>query len=140
MTAVAVAGISLATVRGFVGLVGGVPRSLVAPVAVLDKDATTTVAYEWDAAGNRTTAGSTTSTFDARNLQLTDGSTAQFACVVAVFPDLGDLRLYETQAPEHVAGSVAVLDIGGRHRDHHRQAERVHGDMSLAAVVFFAAS
>ncbi|WP_405535087.1 DNRLRE domain-containing protein [Streptomyces sp. NBC_00075] len=37
------------------------------------KDGTTT-AYEWDAAGNRTKAGSTTSTFDARNRRLTDGT------------------------------------------------------------------
>ncbi|MEU3791755.1 LamG-like jellyroll fold domain-containing protein [Streptomyces fructofermentans] len=34
-----------------------------------------TTAYEWDAAGNRTTEGSITSTFDARNRQLTEGST-----------------------------------------------------------------
>ncbi|MEU3086606.1 LamG-like jellyroll fold domain-containing protein [Streptomyces massasporeus] len=33
-----------------------------------------TTAYEWDAAGNRTKAGTTTATFDARNRQLTDGS------------------------------------------------------------------
>jgi RHS repeat-associated protein len=39
------------------------------------KDATTTVAYEWDASGNRTKAGSTTATFDARNRQLTNGTT-----------------------------------------------------------------
>ncbi|MFI0539753.1 RHS repeat-associated core domain-containing protein [Streptomyces sp. WSLK1-3] len=39
------------------------------------KDATTTVAYEWDASGNRTKAGSTTATFDARNRQLTNGAT-----------------------------------------------------------------
>ncbi|MCF4140407.1 DNRLRE domain-containing protein [Streptomyces sp. Tue 6430] len=38
------------------------------------KDGTTTP-YEWDAAGNRTEAGSTTATFDARNRQLTDGTT-----------------------------------------------------------------
>ncbi|WUW86264.1 hypothetical protein OG595_10230 [Streptomyces sp. NBC_01451] len=37
------------------------------------KDGTTT-SYEWDAAGNRTRAGSTTSTFDARNRQLTAGA------------------------------------------------------------------
>ncbi len=37
------------------------------------KDGTTT-SFEWDAAGNRTKAGSTTSTFDARNRQLTDGT------------------------------------------------------------------
>ncbi|MFF3377886.1 RHS repeat-associated core domain-containing protein [Streptomyces sp. NPDC002680] len=37
------------------------------------KDGTTT-SYEWDAAGNRTKAGSTTSTFDARNRRLTDGA------------------------------------------------------------------
>ncbi|WP_434099529.1 LamG-like jellyroll fold domain-containing protein [Streptomyces sviceus] len=34
-----------------------------------------TASYEWDAAGNRTKAGSTTATFDARNRQLTDGTT-----------------------------------------------------------------
>ncbi|MCT9112241.1 DNRLRE domain-containing protein [Streptomyces mirabilis] len=39
------------------------------------KDGTTT-GYEWDASGNRTKAGSTTATFDARNRQLTDGTTA----------------------------------------------------------------
>lgn len=39
------------------------------------KDGGTTLTYEWDAAGNRTKAGSTTSTFDARNRQLTDGTT-----------------------------------------------------------------
>ncbi|WP_326656724.1 LamG-like jellyroll fold domain-containing protein [Streptomyces sp. NBC_00385] len=33
----------------------------------------TTTAYEWDAAGNRTKAGTRTSTYDARNRQLTDG-------------------------------------------------------------------
>ncbi|MEU3890796.1 LamG-like jellyroll fold domain-containing protein [Streptomyces sp. NPDC029041] len=38
------------------------------------KDGSTT-SYEWDAAGNRTKAGSTTATFDARNRQLTDGAT-----------------------------------------------------------------
>ncbi|MFF9283718.1 LamG-like jellyroll fold domain-containing protein [Streptomyces griseosporeus] len=38
------------------------------------KDGTAT-AYEWDAAGNRTKAGTTTATFDARNRQLTDGTT-----------------------------------------------------------------
>ncbi|PAZ11830.1 laminin G [Streptomyces sp. SA15] len=35
----------------------------------------TTTSYAWDAAGNRTQAGSTTATFDARNRQLTDGAT-----------------------------------------------------------------
>ncbi|MFE2064059.1 LamG-like jellyroll fold domain-containing protein [Streptomyces sp. NPDC059467] len=35
----------------------------------------TGVSYGWDAAGNRTTAGTTTATYDARNRQLTDGST-----------------------------------------------------------------
>ncbi|MEU9272455.1 LamG-like jellyroll fold domain-containing protein [Streptomyces sp. NPDC048251] len=40
------------------------------------KDGTATTPYEWDAAGNRTKAGSTTATFDARNRQLTDGTTA----------------------------------------------------------------
>ncbi|MFK0113163.1 RHS repeat-associated core domain-containing protein [Streptomyces sp. NPDC091217] len=35
----------------------------------------TSVSYGWDGAGNRTTAGTTTSTYDARNRQLTDGST-----------------------------------------------------------------
>ncbi|MEU9171900.1 LamG-like jellyroll fold domain-containing protein [Streptomyces sp. NPDC048420] len=35
----------------------------------------TSVSYGWDAAGNRTKAGSTTATFDARNRQLTDGTT-----------------------------------------------------------------
>ncbi|CAM5467433.1 laminin G [Streptomyces canus] len=35
----------------------------------------TTVSYGWDASGNRTKAGSTTATFDARNRQLTDGTT-----------------------------------------------------------------
>ncbi|MFC8360260.1 LamG-like jellyroll fold domain-containing protein [Streptomyces griseorubiginosus] len=39
------------------------------------KDGITTVAYEWDAAGNRTKAGSSSATFDARNRQLTDGTT-----------------------------------------------------------------
>ncbi|TQJ57757.1 RHS repeat-associated protein [Streptomyces sp. SLBN-115] len=39
------------------------------------KDTTATTSYEWDAAGNRTKAGSTTATFDARNRQLTDGAT-----------------------------------------------------------------
>ncbi|MEU0411504.1 LamG-like jellyroll fold domain-containing protein [Streptomyces griseorubiginosus] len=34
-----------------------------------------TVSYEWDASGNRTKAGSTSATFDARNRQLTDGPT-----------------------------------------------------------------
>ncbi|MFG3142700.1 LamG-like jellyroll fold domain-containing protein [Streptomyces sp. NPDC048211] len=34
----------------------------------------TTTAYEWDAAGNRTKAGSASATYDARNRQLTDGS------------------------------------------------------------------
>ncbi|MFF3848265.1 LamG-like jellyroll fold domain-containing protein [Streptomyces sp. NPDC002328] len=38
------------------------------------KDGTTTP-YEWDAAGNRTKAGSTTAVFDARNRRLTDGTT-----------------------------------------------------------------
>ncbi|MFF3503172.1 LamG-like jellyroll fold domain-containing protein [Streptomyces sp. NPDC003247] len=38
------------------------------------KDGTTT-SYEWDAAGNRTKAGAATATFDARNRQLTDGTT-----------------------------------------------------------------
>ncbi|WP_393096894.1 LamG-like jellyroll fold domain-containing protein [Streptomyces sp. LN325] len=38
------------------------------------KDGSTTP-YEWDAAGNRTKAGSTTATFDARNRQLIDGTT-----------------------------------------------------------------
>ncbi|WP_346770308.1 RHS repeat-associated core domain-containing protein [Streptomyces sp. Z423-1] len=37
------------------------------------KDGTTT-SYEWDAAGNRTKAGTTTATFDARNRRLTDGA------------------------------------------------------------------
>ncbi|MEU0586502.1 LamG-like jellyroll fold domain-containing protein [Streptomyces sp. NPDC006132] len=37
------------------------------------KDGTTTP-YEWDAAGNRTKAGSATATFDARNRRLTDGA------------------------------------------------------------------
>ncbi|WP_052190083.1 LamG-like jellyroll fold domain-containing protein [Streptomyces sp. NRRL S-1824] len=36
----------------------------------------TTTAYEWDAAGNRTKAGSRSATYDARNRQLTDGSTS----------------------------------------------------------------
>ncbi|MFC9076742.1 LamG-like jellyroll fold domain-containing protein [Streptomyces sp. NPDC057062] len=36
----------------------------------------TSVSYTWDAAGNRTKAGTTTATFDARNRQLTDDSTA----------------------------------------------------------------
>ncbi|MFD8736556.1 LamG-like jellyroll fold domain-containing protein [Streptomyces sp. NPDC059618] len=40
------------------------------------KDGSTT-SYEWDAAGNRTRAGSVSATFDARNRQLTDG-TSQF--------------------------------------------------------------
>ncbi|MEH0549994.1 LamG-like jellyroll fold domain-containing protein [Streptomyces sp. B21-101] len=40
------------------------------------KDGTAPTSYEWDAAGNRTKAGSTTATFDARNRQLTDGTTA----------------------------------------------------------------
>jgi RHS repeat-associated protein len=40
------------------------------------KDATATVSYEWDASGNRTKAGPTTATFDARNRQLTNGATA----------------------------------------------------------------
>ncbi|MFD4232605.1 RHS repeat-associated core domain-containing protein [Streptomyces sp. NPDC058545] len=35
----------------------------------------TTTAYEWDAAGNRTKVGSRSATYDARNRQLTDGST-----------------------------------------------------------------
>ncbi|MDX3531414.1 DUF6531 domain-containing protein [Streptomyces sp. ID05-39B] len=35
----------------------------------------TTTPYEWDAAGNRTKAGSTMATFDAQNRQLTDGAT-----------------------------------------------------------------
>ncbi|MEU3620371.1 LamG-like jellyroll fold domain-containing protein [Streptomyces sp. NPDC006872] len=39
------------------------------------KDGTATTSYEWDAAGNRTKAGSATATFDARNRQLTDGTT-----------------------------------------------------------------
>ncbi|MGW1326855.1 LamG-like jellyroll fold domain-containing protein [Streptomyces antibioticus] len=39
------------------------------------KDGTATTSYEWDAAGNRTKAGSATSTFDARNRLLTDGTT-----------------------------------------------------------------
>ncbi|MGW0924937.1 LamG-like jellyroll fold domain-containing protein [Streptomyces sp. NPDC002755] len=39
------------------------------------KDATATTSYEWDAVGNRTKAGSTMATFDARNRQLTDGTT-----------------------------------------------------------------
>ncbi|MEV6654793.1 LamG-like jellyroll fold domain-containing protein [Streptomyces sp. NPDC051219] len=38
-----------------------------------DKGSTTT-AYTWDAAGNRTRAGATTATFDERNRQLTDGA------------------------------------------------------------------
>ncbi|MYV46385.1 laminin G, partial [Streptomyces sp. SID2888] len=38
------------------------------------KDGTTT-SYAWDAAGNRTKAGTTPATFDARNRQLTDGTT-----------------------------------------------------------------
>ncbi|MFI6463124.1 LamG-like jellyroll fold domain-containing protein [Streptomyces sp. NPDC050538] len=38
------------------------------------KDGTAT-SYEWDASGNRTKVGSTTATFDARNRQLTDGTT-----------------------------------------------------------------
>ncbi|MFF3329348.1 LamG-like jellyroll fold domain-containing protein [Streptomyces sp. NPDC002888] len=37
------------------------------------KDGSTT-SYEWDASGNRTKAGSTTATFDARNRQLSDGA------------------------------------------------------------------
>ncbi|GHF66109.1 hypothetical protein GCM10018790_49990 [Kitasatospora xanthocidica] len=37
---------------------------------------TTATAYTWDAAGNRTAAGGTTSTFDERNELLDDGSTA----------------------------------------------------------------
>ncbi len=36
----------------------------------------TTTAYEWDAAGNRTKAGSRTATYDARNRQLTDGTSS----------------------------------------------------------------
>ncbi|WP_317453992.1 LamG-like jellyroll fold domain-containing protein [Streptomyces sp. TRM68416] len=43
-------------------------------VSWTDKNDTTTT-YAWDAAGNRTRAGSTTATFDARNRQLTDAST-----------------------------------------------------------------
>ncbi|MFE9989800.1 LamG-like jellyroll fold domain-containing protein [Streptomyces sp. NPDC005381] len=39
---------------------------------------TNTTSYEWDAAGNRTKAGTTMATFDARNRQMADG-TAQFA-------------------------------------------------------------
>ncbi|MFJ8112136.1 LamG-like jellyroll fold domain-containing protein [Streptomyces sp. NPDC096132] len=35
----------------------------------------TTTSYEWDDAGNRTKAGSTAATFDARNRRLTDGTT-----------------------------------------------------------------
>ncbi|MFI2205980.1 LamG-like jellyroll fold domain-containing protein [Streptomyces sp. NPDC020192] len=35
----------------------------------------TTTAYAWDDAGNRTKAGATTSTYDARNRQLTEGAT-----------------------------------------------------------------
>ncbi|MFF7146392.1 RHS repeat-associated core domain-containing protein [Streptomyces nodosus] len=38
------------------------------------KDGTTT-SYAWDAAGNRTKAGTTPATFDARNRQLTEGTT-----------------------------------------------------------------
>jgi len=49
--------------------------------------------------------------------------------VVALGPDPGALRLGEAQAPEHVAGGAAVLDAGGRHRDHQGQAERGHGDV-----------
>jgi hypothetical protein len=54
------------------------------------------------------------------------GPVRKFAGVAAVGPDLGDLRLGEAKAPKQVAGGVAVLDVGGRHRDHHRQSERVH--------------
>ncbi|MGW0576254.1 LamG-like jellyroll fold domain-containing protein [Streptomyces sp. NPDC002920] len=39
------------------------------------KNGTTTTSYGWDAAGNRTTAGSTTATFDARNRRLSEGTT-----------------------------------------------------------------
>jgi hypothetical protein len=63
------------------------------------------------------------------------GPVHEVAGVSAVGPDLGDLRLGEAQASEHVAGGVAVLDVGGCHRDHHGQSERVHGDMSFAAVI-----
>jgi hypothetical protein len=64
------------------------------------------------------------------------GPVDEVAGVAAVGPDLGDLRLGEAQASEHVACGIAVLDVGGRHRDHHGQAECVHGDMSFAAVDF----
>lgn len=37
---------------------------------------TTTTPYEWDGSGNRTKAGDTTATFDERNRQLTNGTTA----------------------------------------------------------------
>lgn len=51
-----------------------------------------------------------------------------------VGPDLCDLGLYDPQAPEEFAGRVEVGGVGGRHRDHHGQAEGVNGDVSLAAV------
>ncbi|MDQ1020509.1 hypothetical protein QFZ43_007058 [Streptomyces afghaniensis] len=40
------------------------------------------------------------------------GSVDEVAGVAAVGPHPGDLRLGEAQAPEDVAGGVAVLDVG----------------------------
>lgn len=64
------------------------------------------------------------------------GQFTSWPAVGGVGPDLGDLRLGETQAPEEFAGCVAVGHAGGRHRDDHGQAEGVDGDVSPAAVDF----
>ncbi|MEH0446507.1 MULTISPECIES: hypothetical protein [unclassified Streptomyces] len=50
------------------------PVTATASIATSAKDGTAPTSYEWDAAGNRTKAGATTATFDARDRPLTEGS------------------------------------------------------------------
>lgn len=69
-----------------------------------------------------------------RVTQAVFGQCDELAGVGGVGPDLGDLRLGEAQAPEKFASGVPVGHVGGCHRDHHGQAERVDGDVSLASV------